>query len=99
MILIKIHKSYRYVVAICDSELLGKKFEQGRFQLDIKESFFKGKKTSKEKTIQTMKKMSIEDSTFNIIGEKSITCALEAGIISKEGIKTIQDIPFALVLI
>ena len=39
-----------------------------------------------------------DDATFNIIGKKSIKTALEAGIISKEGIKKIQNIPFALIV-
>jgi len=40
--LLKIHKSYRDLVAVCDTELLGKYFEEGGFQLDVKESFYKG---------------------------------------------------------
>ncbi len=40
--LVNIIKSYRDIVAICDSELLGKYFEEGNFQLDVKESFYKG---------------------------------------------------------
>ena len=40
--LVRIIKSYKNIVAVCDSELLGKKFESGKFQLDIKESFYKG---------------------------------------------------------
>ena len=39
--LIKIHRAYRDVVAICDSELIGKRFEEGKFQLEIKEDFFR----------------------------------------------------------
>ena len=97
--LIKIHKSYRDVVAICDSDLIGKRFEEGGFQLDIKESFFKGEKISKEKATKIMQDMSREDATFNIVGEKSIDTALKAGIITKEGIKKIQGVPFALVLL
>ncbi len=96
---VKIHKSYRDVVAICDSELIGKYFEEGKFQLDIKESFFKGEKKSIEEVIEIIKKMSKEDATFNIIGEKSVNTALKAGIISKEGIKKIQGVSFALVLV
>ena len=96
--LLRIIKTYRDVVVICDSKLIGKKFEEGKFQLDIKESFFKGEKTSEEQAIQIIKKMSEEDATFNIVGEKSVNCALKAGIISKEGIKKIQNVPFALVL-
>jgi len=97
--LIKIHKTYRDIVAICDSDLIGKKFEQGEFQLDIKESFFKGEEISEEKTIQIMKEMSKEDATFNIVGEKSVSTALKAGIVSQEGIKKIKGIPFTLILI
>lgn len=97
--LVRIIKSYRDIVAICDSELLGKRFEQGKFQLDVKESFFKGDKTDEEKVIEIMKDMEKEDSTFNIIGKKSVNAALKAGIIKQEGIGKIQGIPFALVLV
>jgi len=95
---VNVIRSYRDVVAVCDKELLGKKFEEGRLQLDVKESFFKGKESSKEEALEIMKDMKLEDSTFNIIGEKSVQTALQAGIITKEGIGKIASIPFALVL-
>ena len=95
----KIHKSYRDVVAICDSEIIGKKFEEGKFQLDIKESFYKGQEVSEEKIMDLMRRMSIEDSTFNIVGEKSVSLAIELGLIAEKGIKKIQNIPFAMVLV
>lgn len=97
---IKIHKTYRDVVAICDSELLGKFFESEdkKFQLDIKENFFKGEEHDENSTLKIMENMSREDSTFNIVGEESVKLALEAGIINEKGIKFIQGIPFALVL-
>ncbi|MFH1801640.1 MAG: DUF424 family protein [archaeon] len=96
---VKIHKSYREVVAICDSEILGKKFEEGMFQIDVKENFFNGKKIEEEEMIEILRKMSAEDATFNIVGEISIKTALKAGVISQEGIKKISGIPFALVLL
>ncbi len=96
---VRIIKSYRDIVAICDSELLGKIFEDGKFQLDVKESFFRGEEISEEKLIEIIKNMSMEDATFNIIGQKSIEIALKTGIISKEGIKKIQNIPFAMVFL
>ena len=95
---IKIHKSYRDIVAVCDKELLGKTFEQGNFQLDVKESFFNGKEVSEKEALETIIDLAKEDATFNIIGPKSVKTALKAGIINEEGIKTIQEIPFALVL-
>ncbi len=97
--LIKVHSSYRDVVAICDSKLLGKYFEEDRFQLDIKESFFGGDKKTPEEMIEMIKYYSMEDATFNIIGEKSVNAALQAGIIREDGIKKIKGIPFALVLL
>ena len=96
--LVKIIKSHRNIVIICDNNLIGKKVSQDQFQLDIKENFFNGEEKTKEETVEIMKIMAQEDATFNIVGKESVETALETGIINKEGIKTIQDIPVALVL-
>jgi hypothetical protein len=95
---VNIIKSYRNVVAICDRELIGKKFEEGKFQLNVKENFFKGKEVSEKEALEIMKGMKLEDSTFNIVGKKAVNTALKAEIISSDGIGKIADIPFALVL-
>ena len=95
---IKIHRSYRDVVAICDSELIGKKFEEKNLQLEVKESFYQGEKFDKEKIIELMQDFSKEDATFNIVGEKSVECALKARLIDEEFVKHISGIPIALVL-
>ena len=95
----KIHKSYRIVVAICDSELVGKYFEEGMFQLDVKESFYKGQEAEEEEMARIIKRMSVEDSTFNIVGEKSISLAIELGLLAEDAIKMISGIPFAMVLL
>jgi uncharacterized protein len=99
MISIKLHKSYRTVVAVCDSNLLGKRFEKGIKQLDCRENFYKDKEHTHSEAVQLLKRESAEDSTFNIVGEKSIKAAKEAGIIDDSGILEIQGIPFALVLL
>jgi hypothetical protein len=95
---VRIIKSYRDVVAICDSDILGKKFEEGLFQIDVKESFYKGEEADENETKEIILKMAMEDATFNIVGKKSVNLAIQTGIITKEGIKTIQGIPFAMVL-
>ncbi len=96
--LVNIINSYRYIVAICDSELLGKYFEEDKLQLDIKESFYKGDKKSEQEIIEIIQDMKQEDATFNIVGEKSTNTAIKAGLISQDSVKTIQGIPFVLVL-
>jgi uncharacterized protein len=96
--LVKIIRSYRDVVAICDAELLGKCFEEGKFQLDVKESFFGGDRVNEEKAIELLRDMAMEDATFNIIGQKSVQTAIKAGIISEDLVGKIAGIPFALIL-
>ena len=96
---VRVIKSYRDVVAICDSDLLGKKFEEEQFQLDVKEGFYKGEEMNSEQAKQVLLNMAQEDATFNIVGKESVGMAIHAGIISQESIKTIQGIPFAMVLI
>ena len=49
MISIKIIRSARDIVSICDSDLIGKNFEEGKIQLEVKESFFKGEEVDEEK--------------------------------------------------
>ena len=66
---VNIIQAYRDIVAVCDKELLGKRFEEGKFQLDVKESFYKGKEADKIKILEIMKEMSEEDAIFNIVGK------------------------------
>jgi len=98
---IKIHKSQniRPVVAICDSEIIGKKFEEGKKQLDVRENFYKGVEMNAEDALKFIQRQTVEDASFNIVGKESIEIALKAGIISKEGVHKIKGIPFSLVLL
>jgi len=93
---IKIHNSYRAVVAVCDKNILGKKFEQGKRQLDLRESFYKDKIVEEEEAINIIRYQANEDATFNIVGKKSIQAAIQAGIINKENVDKIKNIPFTL---
>lgn len=96
--LINLISSQRDIVTICDANLLGKLFEEGNFQLDIKESFFNGDKATEEDALRIINKMFKEDAIFNIVGEKSVNVAIKAGIASEENIKKIKGIPFLMVL-
>lgn len=96
---VNIIKSYRDVVAVCDSDILGKKFEEGNFQLDLKENFYGGDEFSDEEASIVIQRMIREDATFNIVGKKSIELAKELGLVKEEGVKEIQGIPFAMVFL
>ena len=104
---VNIIKSYRDVVAVCDKELLGKKFEElfkGNIrQLDVKENFYRSspeaEMATEEQVLEIINLMAAEDATFNIVGKKSVSVALKSGIITKESVGKVKGIPFALVLI
>ncbi len=96
---VKIHKSYRNIIAICDSNLLSQKFEQDNTEIDLTGEFFNGEEFSSDEVLSIIQDGKTEDATFNIVGEKAVALALKSGIISKEGIITIQDIPIALTLL
>jgi hypothetical protein len=95
----RIHESYRKVVAVCDAELVGKKFEEGIKQLEVRESFYKSQESDSEEIIEMMRRLTAEDATFNIVGKNSVNAAMKAGIIDEENIGKVQGVPFALVLI
>ena len=96
---LKIHESYRKVVALCDKEIIGKKFEEGKRQLDVRENFYKGEEIDEQRVLKRLKQLRLDDATFNLVGKKSVNAALKAGIITKGNIGKVQDIPFALSLL
>ena len=97
--MIKIHNAYRTIVALADTDLIGKKFEEGIRQIEIRQDFFQGEEKNKAEIIEILKDMQKEDATFNIVGKESVECALKSGIIKKEGIIIIDKVPVALVLL
>ncbi len=98
-ILFKIHDSYRWVVAVCDKNVYGRKLEEGVRALDLSGPFFKGDEMSSDKVKEEIVRCAGEDATFNFVGSESVKIAKEMGLVSDEGIVEIENIPFALVLL
>ncbi len=99
MIRCKIHRTYRNVVAISDEFLLGKTFEEGKFVLFVKESFFGGDVYTKDEVIEIIKDQLKEDATFNVIGEESVAMMTELFNLNSEAIKKIGGVPYILLLL
>jgi len=99
--LVKLHKGTRHVLAVCDTELFGKKYfdDDGIRQVDLTGGFFKGEEKTEEEIGEIMADFKREDASFNIVGEKSCAIALKKKIIAKEGILNIAGIPIALGLL
>lgn len=98
MLVAKVHNSYRVVVALCDAELIGKRFEQDIRELEIRATFFKEQELNHEQAVTMLQNYAREDATFFIAGHKAIHAAKEASIITEDNIATIDSIPFTLIL-
>lgn len=96
--LVKIHDAYRKIIAICDSGLIGKKFEEGNRQLDLTGGFFEGDEKTQEEVKEIIEFGKNEDATFNIVGKEACRLCKEAELIKDEGIIEIGGVHVALVL-
>lgn len=98
-VLLKVHKSYRWVVAVCDKEVFGKVLkERGRI-LDLSGEFFKGEVLGEDKVKKEIVRCQKEDATFNFVGENSVKIAKGLGLVKESGVVEIEGVPVALVLL
>lgn len=96
--LFKVYKASRIVVALCDEELIGKKFLDEKRQLDLTGSFFRGEKKDVKEIEELLVFYKKEDACFNIVGKKSCDVAIKVGLVKKEDLAFIEGVPFVLVL-
>jgi hypothetical protein len=97
--LVKIHNSYRNVVAVCDEALRRKVFEEGEKCLDLTTTFFDGDEVGPVELEEILLDARREDASFNFVGEESCTIGKKLGLISDEGIGYVDGVPFGLVLL
>jgi len=81
----------RTILALCDTELLGKTFTEGEKTLDLKNyrSFYEGSTVTETQAIELLKSAE----SVNIVGEKSIGAAQKAWGVKKASVKKIKGIP------
>ena len=79
------------VVAACDSDLIGKKFEEDNRQLDLTVDFYKGKETDDREAGDLIRNAD----SVNLVGEKAVALGVKEGIIEPQQVKKIKGIPYA----
>lgn len=94
--IVKVHKrDDRTIVAVCDDNLLGQKFEEDGKQLDLTGEFYKGDVRSNKETGDLVRNADM----VNLVGEESVKLGLEEGIIEEEQIMRVKGIPHAQAMI
>jgi len=82
------------LLAICDAELLGKIFREGKIVFHVKKEFYGGAKVGVEDAVAM-----IENSTIvNMIGKNIVKKAVERGYVHPEAILNINGIPHAQIV-
>lgn len=97
MIITKVHQNRegQKILALCDKELLGQKFEEGNRQLDLTSSFYQGEEKSEEEIKELLKDAYI----INLVGEESLKLMEKLNLIDKEHIIRIKNIPHAEIVL
>jgi len=92
MISIKIYKQGNdIIIGACDEKLIGRKFVEGKFQIDVTREFYGGERISTE----VLKKY-LENATIaNLVGEQTVQCAIKMGLVNPDCVLKIKGIPHA----
>ena len=81
----------KIMVAVCDTEIIGKIFREGDLVLKLEEGFYKGDEASEKEVKEALSGATIA----NIAGEKSVACAVTCGCIDPENVIFIKGVPHA----
>lgn len=94
--LVKIHKrENKAVVAVCDSDLIGRKFEEGGRQLDLSGDFYRGEERDDKEVGDLIRNADI----VNLVGPNAVRIGLQEEVITQDHIITIAGIPHAQAII
>lgn len=85
------HSPHGTLLVITDREILGKVFEEGRIQLDMRKKFYLGEHMSKEKVKELLKSAR----HIHLTGKHSVAVGIELEVINNDKILWVKGIPHA----
>jgi hypothetical protein len=92
---LKIHRiGGEVLLAACDEDLLGRRFEEGALRIEVSESFYGGFKASLDELVEYMGEATI----MNLVGKNVVSKAVEAGYVHPEAVIRISGVPHAQVV-
>lgn len=90
MLIVKRHKTPNgEILVVSDKELLGKRFEEGKLQLDLKKDFYQGE----EKTEAEIKALVNAAYILHLTGERTLKLFRKWGWIAEENVLLVKGIP------
>ncbi len=83
------------LVAVCDSDIVGRTFREGDLKLEVKESFYGEEEVGEGEVKRALRNATIA----NITGNKAVNLAVRIGIIDKNRILYIEGCPHAQMVV
>lgn len=90
----KKQSQFGLLVVVTDSEIVGKKFEEGRLQLDLTKKFYLGEKKNKEE----VKQMMITARHLHLTGKDAVAIGVEMDLVDPKKIIFVDKIPHAEIM-
>jgi len=91
MYLKKHYSDQMLMVAICDKDLIGKCFREDKLQIEVHRDFYVGELATSDMIASAL----ADADAANIVGERSIRCAIASEFIDPKKIITIDGVPHA----
>jgi hypothetical protein len=82
------------LLAICDTEILGKTLREGKIVFNVKEEFYKGAKVAIEEAVDMIANSTI----VNMVGKNIVKKAIEKGYVHPEAVLNIDGVPHAQIV-
>ena len=90
--IVKVHKTPNGILlAICDSDIIGKVFEEGEKQLDLTAEFYDGETTSKDDLDVLLKECHV----INAVGKVSVGFLISKKLVEECNVLEIDSVPTA----
>lgn len=95
MICMRIYrKGAEVLLAACDNDILGKKFRDGELRIECG-SFYDGQEVTAEEFVQRMGEVTIA----NLVGERTVRAAIDAGFVDESCVIWIDKVPHAQMVV
>jgi len=82
------------LLAACDEELLGKTFRSDGMKLTVSKTFYSQDTMTEDEFRQVLDQAVI----LNLVGNRTVSIAIEAGVVSRKSILTIEGVEHAQVV-
>lgn len=89
---VKVYRVQREVmVAACDENICGKKFEEGNLILDVCKEFYRGELLHADEALSILRSATIA----NLVGKDIVAHGIKAGMVDSKNVLKVKGVPHA----